>query len=169
MTIKQITSLSQSYRSELQSFAYHMTHDIDRAQDLLQEVNYQVIKNRNSFQPGTNFPAWVKRIIRNTFISDYRRTKRRARIIDQNRMPAGWFQKTSVPNMGERLLEEEDVNVLLSHLPKVHRQAFCLYCHGLSYQEIAVRSRVPIGTIKSRIFAARCLLKKQLGQRGIFA
>jgi len=169
MTIDQITSLSQTYRSELQSFALRMTHDLDRARDLLQEVSYQVIKNRNSFQPGTNFPAWAKRIIRNTFISEYRLKKRRADIMASNRMPEGWFHKTSVVNLGERILEEEDIGNLLKKVPEIHRHAFILYSQGLSYEEIAVRSRVPVGTIKSRIFAARKVLKKQLIQRSVSA
>jgi RNA polymerase sigma-70 factor (ECF subfamily) len=166
MTIEQINSLNQAYLPEFRKFALSLTHDGDRARDLLQEVSFQVVKNRNSFQPGTNFPAWVKTIIRNTFISDYRRTKRRTRILSQNRRSPRWLRDTSVLNTGERALEEDDVKALIDQLPQIHRQAFLLFFQGMSYREIATRCRVPVGTIKSRIFAARNLLKKKFRQRG---
>jgi RNA polymerase sigma-70 factor (ECF subfamily) len=66
-------------------------------------------------------------------------------------------------------LEEEDIDNFLQQVPEIFRHTFTLYYHGLSYQEIALRSQVPVGTIKSRIFAARCFLKKQLQQSGVFA
>ncbi|WP_020568844.1 RNA polymerase sigma factor [Neolewinella persica] len=169
MTIEEISSLNRIYYSDFQSFALSLTRDVDRAQDLLQEVSYQVFKNRDSFQHGTNFKAWVKRIIRNTFISDYRRKKRRERIIAKNQVPDGWLLEASVPNTAERILEQEDAYALISQLPKIHRRAFLLHFQGMSYREIALRIQVPTGTVKSRIFAARTLLKKKLRQRDIRA
>lgn len=166
MSIEQVSILNLTYRAEFQSFALRMTHDVDRARDLLQEVNFQVVKNRNSFQPGTNFSAWVKRIIHNVFISEYRRTKRRAKILDQNRVSDGWLNNRTTDNQGVRALEEEDVSALINQLPDVYRNTFSMYFQGLSYQDIATRSKVPVGTIKSRLHKARKLLKEQLGDYG---
>jgi RNA polymerase sigma-70 factor (ECF subfamily) len=169
MTIEQINALNQNNFPQSRLFALSLTRDEDRMRDLLQEVSYKILKSRNSFQPGTNFPAWVKRIIRNTFISDFRQTKRRARIISQNRVPSGWHRESTVLNTGVSALEEEAVKALIDKLPRIYRQTFLLYFQGMSYQNIAIRSRVPVGTIKSRLFTARTLLKKKLRQRGISA
>lgn len=164
MTIEQINALNQNHLPEFRTFAMYLTRDGDRAKDLLQEVNYRVIKNRNSFQYGTDFSAWVKRIIRNVFISDYRRTKRRSRIIAQNGLPADWTGNITVNNAGINTLEEEDVKALIDQLPRKYREVFLLYFQGMSYQEIAVWSGVPVGTVKSRLFTARSILKKKLNQ-----
>lgn len=169
MTIEEINNLSQANHAHFMSFALSLTRDYDRAKDLLQEVTYQVIKNRNMFQPGTDFPAWVRRIIRNVFISDYRRAKRRTDIIARNRLPAVWHGVSTVPNAGTRRLEEEEVLAVIDLLPDPFRLTFLRYYNGMSYQEIALRSGVPLGTVKSRLFTARGMLKKRLPRLGVSA
>ncbi|SER03882.1 RNA polymerase sigma factor [Neolewinella agarilytica] len=169
MTIEQINSLNQTHLPEFKTLALSLTRDGDRARDLLQEVNYQIFKNRNSFQYGTDFSAWVKRIIRNVFISDYRRTKRRREILAQYGLPTGFSSDLTVTNKGTDLLEAEEVTMLIEQLPCIYREVFLMHFQGLTYEEIAQRSQVPLGTVKSRLFKARSILKKKLNGRGLRA
>jgi RNA polymerase sigma-70 factor (ECF subfamily) len=167
MTIEQINALNQNHLPEFRMFALSLTQDNDRARDLLQEVSHQVFKNYNSFQYGTNFSAWVKRIIRNVFISEYRKVKRRKRIVNQYGLPASWTGDLTVSNTGIDALEEEDVMALIHQLPRIYKEVFLLHFSGLSYQEIAKRVDVPAGTVKSRLFMARSILKEKLRRRGV--
>lgn len=96
MTIEEIKYLGQSHQSEFRSLALTLTRDEDRARDLLQEAIYLVLKNRNSFRPGSNYVAWVKTIIRNTFISEYRRGKRRRELLDRDQPATGWLLDLSL-------------------------------------------------------------------------
>ena len=63
--------------SILYAFAVRLTKDEDDAQDLLQETAYKAFKYRKMYQPQTNLRAWLMTIMRNTFINEYRRRKRR--------------------------------------------------------------------------------------------
>jgi RNA polymerase sigma-70 factor (ECF subfamily) len=84
MTPHEISRLSHRFYPEYRSFALNLTRDEESAADLLQETIYLVLKNHERFTKGTNLQAWVKTIIRNTFISGYRKQKRRQEITDEN-------------------------------------------------------------------------------------
>ena len=163
MTISQISNLGDRHRAELTGFALHLTQDAHQAQDLLQEAAYLAIKYRDSYRPGTNFLGWGKTIIRNTFISGYRRVKRRAGLLDRNHPTQTWISATAVSNEAESNLATQEIMATIHALPTVYRIPFLLHYRGVKYQDISRRLGIPVGTAKSRVHTARVRLRAVLG------
>src|SRR6266511_993438 len=142
----------------LRAFAIPLSGNGDRADDLVQETLLRAIANIDSFQPGSNLPAWLFTILRNLFRSDYR--KRRREVEDDD----GSYAETlkSQPEQAGRL-EFEELPGALAKLPPDQREALILVgASGLSYEEAAQICGCPIGTIKSRVNRARGRLAELL-------
>ena len=116
------------------------------------------IANIDSFQPGSNLPAWLFTILRNLFRSDYR--KRRREVEDAE----GNYAKTlkTQPSQGAHL-EFEEFRVALDKLPQDQREALILVgASGFSYEDAAAICGCAVGTIKSRVNRARSKLSALL-------
>src|SRR6202162_5905654 len=95
----------------LRAFAISLSGNVDRADDLVQETILRALANIDSFQPGTNMPAWLFTILRNLFRSEYR--KRRREVEDATGMYAESMK--SQPEQGSRL-EFEELRTALAQL-----------------------------------------------------
>ena len=163
MTPREIQRLSHRFYPEYRPFALHLTRDEDTAADLLQEAIYLILKNHDRFGKGTNLQAWVKTIIRNTFISGYRKQKRRQEISEEHfHDQTDWMNVTVTANPAEAELGAEEINARIEALPPIYRRAFRLHFNGMKYKDIATLTDVPVGTAKSRVWTARKMLKGQL-------
>ena len=165
MTPREIQHLSRRFYPEYRPFALHLTRDEDTAADLLQEAIYLVLKNHDRFGKGTNLQAWIKTIIRNTFISGYRKQKRRQEISEEHFHDENdWMNKTVAANPAEATLGAEEIERRIEQLPPIYRRAFRLHYQGMKYKDVATLTGVPVGTAKSRVWTARQLLRdKMLG------
>ena len=152
----------QRHLPEFRAFALHLTHDEDRAGDLLQETVYLVLKNWRSFQQGSSFTAWAKTILRNVFINGYRRQRRRGDLLDRDRPQHAWLTDTTTANAAEGGFSTTEILRLIEELPEANRRAFRLHLRGYRYHEIARLTDSPIGTAKSRVHGARKVLRRQL-------
>ena len=150
----------------LHGFAYSLTKDYEEARDLFQETAYRVLKNRDKFSEGTNFKAWCFTIMKNIFINNYRKKKKANTILDKTDnnfyINSG---KHSVRNEGEANVMMEELNEMIAELESGFRIPFLLHHQGFKYQEIADEMKMPLGTVKSRIFFARKELKYQLKRK----
>jgi len=159
----------------LYGLALKMTRNEDDAQDLVQETFLRAYRFFDKYEPGTNCKAWLYRILKNTFINNYRRVHRRPREVDfdaieeiheQDLTPQG----SPHPNPEESLLNSilrDDVRRAFLDLPRTYREALALsLLGGLSYKEIAGVVGCPIGTVMSMIHRARKLMQKQLAVHG---
>lgn len=164
MTPHEINHLSHRFYPEYRAFALNLTRDEESAADLLQEAIYLVLKNHERFTKGTNLQAWVKTIIRNTFISGYRKNKRRQEIAEENLRPDDWMNKTTANNPAESSLGAEEIMSRIEQLPEIYRRAFLLHYNGLKYKDIATVTDVPIGTAKSRVWTARNMLREKVSR-----
>ncbi len=162
MSPKEIQQLSHGFYPEYRPFALTLTRDEDRARDLLQEAIYLVLKNHERFVAGTNVQAWIKTIIRNLFITGYRKSKRRQEIVQEDVPTSNWANRTIADNPALAALSAEDILAKVEALPQIYRRSFRLYYNGLKYQEIADITEVPIGTAKSRVWTARRLLRESV-------
>ena len=126
----------------------------DRADDLVQETLLRAIANIDSFQPGSNLPAWLFTILRNLFRSDYR--KRRREVEDAE----GNYAKTLKTQPAQNAhLEFEEFRAALDKLPQDQREALILVgASGFSYEDAAAICGCAVGTIKSRVNRARSKL-----------
>ena len=149
---------------QLYNFAHWLTRDREEAEDLVQETYAKALDGFPSFRLGTNFRAWMYRILRNTFLTS--RTGLKATItrsLDSEDEPepaaAGDTPETIVIEHSNRQL----VQSAIDELP-VHFREVLLLCdlEEMSYQEIAETLSVPIGTVMSRLSRARKSLRDRL-------
>lgn len=143
----------------LRAFAISLCGNVDRADDLVQETLLRAIASIDSFEPGTNMPAWLFTILRNLFRSEYR--KRRREVED----PDGGYAAT-LKAQPEQMSHVEFVEFqnALAKLPDDQREALILVgASGFSYEEAAHICGCAVGTIKSRVNRARNRLAQLLG------
>ena len=148
----------------LNNFAYSLTRDSEDAKDLYQETAFRALSNRDKFQPGTNFKAWLITIMKNIFINNYRR-KIKGGIVSDNSENQYFFNSVnnSVLNRAESVIMMKELNRMVESLDDSLKIPFLRYYHGFKYQEIADELHLPLGTVKSRIFFARKALKNMIG------
>ncbi|MGZ6186749.1 MAG: sigma-70 family RNA polymerase sigma factor [Candidatus Binataceae bacterium] len=135
----------------LRAYALGLTRSTSAADDLLQQTALKAWAAREQFALGTNFKAWIYRILRNEHISSFRGSKQAQVSIDT--VPEEFFARHG--DQETKLLTREvltAVNTLAPH----RREVLLLNCAGgLSYQEIAEALGCSIGTVKSRLWRAR--------------
>lgn len=143
----------------LKSFAYHLTNDKHKAQDLYQETAFMAYKNKDKFQEGTNIKSWLLTIMRNTFINGYRKKKRQR--LDFLPLMANDLPNNHTFNSAEdRIAEQEILSMINERLKDKLKEPFMMAHAGYKYKEIADEMHLPEGTIKSRVFMARDKLRQ---------
>jgi RNA polymerase sigma-70 factor (ECF subfamily) len=145
----------------LYNFAHWLTQNRDEAEDLVQETYAKALKGFSSFEQGTNFKAWIFRILRNTFLNS--RTGLRASTVPldtQDDDPALPVESETpetilIDRASERIMQEA-----ITELPVPYREVLLLCeVEEMSYQEIAATLTIPIGTVMSRLSRARRALR----------
>jgi RNA polymerase sigma-70 factor (ECF subfamily) len=145
--------------------ALRLTRSRDEAEDLAQEAIVRAYEAFERFD-GTNFKAWMLRIVTNLYINKYRQRQRGPQMgsLDEEGSHEPMSSEAEVP---DRILFDEalgaEVEGALSRVPEDFRMAVILSdIEGMSYQEIAEAMQVPIGTVRSRIARGRAILRKAL-------
>lgn len=137
--------------------AVSMTRNRADADDLVQAAVSNALAAQHSFTPGTNFGAWMFRILRNRFLSDIRR---RRDTCDMDNAPA---EALARPAAQEDSLALRELRRRLADLPADHRTALMLVTvQGMSYEEAAEVMNCAVGTAKCRVFRARRQLEAWL-------
>jgi RNA polymerase sigma-70 factor, ECF subfamily len=152
---------------QLYNFAHWLTQNREEAEDLVQETYVKALKGFSSFQLGTNFRAWIYRILRNTFFTSRKGLKVTVTVpLDFDEEDEG--RETAIErDTPEALLlarsSQELLQSAIAELP-VHFREILLLCEveEMSYQEISDTLAVPIGTVMSRLSRARQTLRNQL-------
>lgn len=150
--------------ARLYNFACWLTQDRTEAEDLVQETYVKALRGFGSYRPGTNFRAWIFRILRNSFLTS--RTGLRATRMDSLDEQESDVQPTT-SETPETLfvsqLESEAIQKALDQLPVHHREVILLCdMEEMGYQEIADLLAIPIGTVMSRLSRARRAMRKLL-------
>ena len=137
--------------------ALALTRNRTAAEDLVQDAVCNALSAQNSFIPGTNFAAWMHRILRNRFISNLRKRRDTTDIDD---VPAHTFA-TEAPHEDRLALKE--LGKAMTKLPADQREALVMVVvHGMSYEALAEATGCAVGTAKSRVFRARRQLESWL-------
>jgi RNA polymerase sigma-70 factor, ECF subfamily len=144
----------------LRRYAIALTHDRDRADDLVQDCLVRALAKQHLWQPDTDLRAWLFTILHNSRISDLRRSARDKR---HNEIAARSF--LPMPRHPDSQLELLDLDRGIAKLPERQRQALLLVgLEGISYEQAAGILGVPVGTLRSRIGRARESLRAQFGR-----
>jgi RNA polymerase sigma-70 factor, ECF subfamily len=153
---------------QLYNFAHWLTKNGADAEDLVQETYVKALKGFSSFQLGTNFRAWMYRILRNTFLTSRTGLKQTVTLPTdpEEREPIvpvdrGTPESILIDRSNQRLLQHA-----IEELP-VHYREILLLCEmeEMSYQEISEMLAIPIGTVMSRLSRARKALRSSLGMQ----
>lgn len=150
---KQLVALVPKLRIQ----ALALTRNRAAAEDLVQDAIANALAAQESFTPGTNFAAWMHRILRNRFISTLRKQRETTDIED---LPSSAF---AVSAAHEDRMVLKELSKALGRLPSDQREAlFMVVLQGMSYEEVAEATGCAVGTAKSRVFRARRQLQAWL-------
>ena len=137
--------------------ALALTRNRSAAEDLVQDAVCNALSAHASFIPGTNFPAWMHRILRNRFISNLRKRRDTTDIDD---VPQSTFATEAAH---EDRLALKELGRAMTRLPADQREALLMVVvHGMSYEALAETTGCAVGTAKSRVFRARRQLEAWL-------
>jgi RNA polymerase sigma-70 factor (ECF subfamily) len=150
---------------QLYNFARWLTQDKAEAEDLVQETYVKALRGFSSFQPGTNFRAWMYRILRNSFLSS--RTGLKTSVaLDQEESDVLPVENSTPESLLIEQADREMVQRALEGLAVPFREILLLCeVEEMSYQEISETLAIPVGTVMSRLFRARQALRAALRER----
>lgn len=146
-------------RKKLYSYALWLTNDVYLAEDLVQETMIKAYLNKESFVCG-NFMAWLRKIMRNHFVNDYRKAHR-IEFIDYSDVKAEFFCTECYV---EDEYDLEYINKALASHDENYGYMLGFYYMGYSYKEISEMFSLNIGTVKSRMHTLREELKIDLDE-----
>jgi RNA polymerase sigma-70 factor (ECF subfamily) len=165
LTAATFEELAMPLFDQLYNFAHWLTQDRAEAEDLVQETYAKALRGFSSFQAGTNFRAWIYRILRNTFLTSRSGLKANVPLdFDDSSEPSAG-PDTPETVMIERS-QQQVVQQALQEMPLHFREILLLSeVEEMSYQEISETLAIPIGTVMSRLSRARVALRNQLQQK----
>ncbi len=165
-------SQAMPYLDSLYNTAYRMTRSAEDAEDLVQETFFKAYKYYDKFEEGTNLKAWLFKILKNTFINNYRKRKLEPRSVDFAEIEDSFERIVRRDNTEQPADPEaeffhgvldDDVKRALDSLPYDYRMVVLLAdLEDFSYKEIAEILDCPVGTVMSRLYRGRKLLEKAL-------
>jgi RNA polymerase sigma-70 factor (ECF subfamily) len=150
---------------QLYNFAHWLTQNREEAEDLVQETYAKALKGFSSFQQGTNYRAWMYRILRNSFLTSRSGLKVKMTVpLEADDDGTELAIEAATP---ETLLlsrsDSEAIRKAIEDLPLHHREVILLCeVEEMSYQEISETLSIPIGTVMSRLSRARRTLRDLL-------
>ena len=165
------------FRAQLRKTALRFARSVDGAEDLLQDTYLKAYRHYGTFRPGTNLKAWLFKILKNTFINEYRRRKKAPVLVafadmeetlESALVPAHVaVTRTPEDEVVEASLDAE-VQRALAELPHPYRVVILLAdIEGYAYREVAEILSIPVGTVMSRLYRGRRFLERALLSFGV--
>ena len=165
--------LVRRYQRPISAYVYRMVGDYDAALDLTQEIFIKVYGSLARYRSEFKFSTWIYKIAHNCAVDHLRRHNGRELSLarssegDSYELPleSGRPSPEQETERKERKLEIEGV---VRALPAAYRELIILrHAQDLTYEEIVEVTRLPLGTVKNRLFRAREMMRQQFLQRGI--
>jgi RNA polymerase sigma-70 factor (ECF subfamily) len=158
--------------NSMYNFAYRLTLDSDDAKDLLQDTYLKAYRFIDSFQQGTNAKAWLFRILKNSFINDYRKKSKEPSKVDYQEVESFYnseeVDRQITPDLRVEALQDmigDEISEALNSLDVDFKTVIILAdLEEFKYDEMAKILDIPIGTVRSRLHRARNLLKERLSE-----
>jgi RNA polymerase sigma-70 factor (ECF subfamily) len=152
--------------ARLYQFACWLTQDRAEAEDLVQETFMKGLKSFSSYKQGTNFRAWMYRILRNTFLTSQAGLKADVSLDSEENAPLEPSSSETPESALLARVDNEAIKAALKELSVDFREIILL-CdfEEMSYQEISLSIGIPIGTVMSRLSRARRAMRTLLASR----
>lgn len=156
--------------NSMYNFAYRLTFDEDDSKDLVQDTYLKAYRFIHSFERGTNAKAWLFRILKNSFINDFRKKSKQPAKVDYQEVESYYnSDDVDVPITTDLRVDSlkdmigDEITIALNSLAVDFRTVIILCdLEGFTYEEMAKILDIPIGTVRSRLHRARNLLKEKL-------
>lgn len=146
--------LFNRYSDAMRRLFLHRSTSVEDTEDLLQETFIKVYVNLHRYSPTYTFGQWVYTIARNTHV-DFERSRQESLSLDEKFSAP----QASTPSPEDNLIslqQRSQIEHYISCLPEQYRQLFTMrFLEDYSYEEIAEKLRLPMGTVKTRIHRAR--------------
>jgi RNA polymerase sigma-70 factor, ECF subfamily len=158
----------RAYGTSLYPAALRMTRNAPDAEDLVQDTFVKALAASERFRSGTNLNAWLRRIMINTFISGYRKSRAEPRFVAGDaagsQLSCAESHDGSAEDQVVGHLLDPDVIAALRELPDRHRiVVYLVGVEGLGYRQVSALTGIPLGTVKSCLHRARYKLRTELG------
>ena len=158
--------------NSMHNFAYRLTFNSDDANDLVQDTYMKAFRFIDSFEKGTNAKAWLFRILKNSFINDYRKKSKEPPKVDYQDVETYYnsddVDRQITTDLRVETLQDmigDEISNALNSLDVDFRTVIILCdLEGFKYDEMAKILDIPIGTVRSRLHRARNLLKEKLSE-----
>ena len=167
MEITEITKLLLESREKLHKYACSLTWDWHSADDLMQETAIRVLRNAGKYTPGdgSGFYSWARKIMYRTFINGLKREQHYKLVEDMlpqtiDRLP--FANKLQTVCDSDSTVRVDDIYRDIDNLPGETGKVMRLLVDGHKYVEIAVMTKLPLGTVKTHIRLSREILKRML-------
>ncbi len=172
---QEFSRIAFEHMDAIYSTALRLARNEQDAEDLVQDTYMRAFRFFDKFEPGTNFKAWLFKILTNTFINSYRKKTRQPQRVDFDKVSYALPEEEKTDNHVKessprsfnpelyRKLFDDQITEALDRLTDDFRLVVVLCdIHGFSYKEIADIIGTPIGTVMSRLSRARKILQKIL-------
>jgi RNA polymerase sigma factor (sigma-70 family) len=166
MTTIEFNHQIASLKGSLELFTRKFTMNKMESEDLVQDTVLKALLNKDKFRMNTNLKGWLFTIMRNTFINNYRKSQQANTMLDDTKEL--YFLNVADDytfNAPDRTYEYEEIVNCVHGLNDSLLTPFKMHFEGYKYHEIAIELKVPIGTVKNRIFHARKEIQQKLASK----
>lgn len=146
---------------ELKKYAFHLTQNWNKTNDLLQETYKRVLYNADKFEDRGKFLCWVRTIMHNAFMNESKREER-YQVVEELFYTTSLARKGKTEDYQDCKIEIKDIYNAIDDLPGNASKVMRLLVSGHKYYEISVIMEIPLGTVKTRINISRAILKEKL-------
>lgn len=154
----------------LYNFGYRLTLNEDDANDLVQETYLKAFRFIETYQRDTNAKAWLFRIMKNSFINDFRKKSKEPDKTDYDEVEQVYNSEDAHYSATVDLRQEvfggilgDEITKALNGIPVDFRLIILLSdIEGFTYEEMAKIIGIPIGTVRSRLHRARNMMKDKI-------
>ena len=170
MTNTEFTSNYHKNLPAVKNFARKLTRNMVDTKELVQVAMVKAYKSKHTFREGSNFKNWIFTIVKNTFITQYNKRKKRG-VVSAPIEDLNFAVRTHYITKNRALsnIRIKELWRYIDTLSEKSKEPFKLYVQGYKYDEIAKNLNIPIGTVKSRINFARTKLKRIISRQNFIA
>lgn len=149
-------------QGKLRVYARQITGSRDEALDLLQETNLKVLECAVMYKDDTNFAGWAATIMKRLYLNKCNEWYTRSNEMLTDAIAKQWEASTDCSSDVESLYDVGVIMEIVEAQKGSYKEALKMFMNGYSYEEIATKEGIPMGSVKSRLNIVRNRIKNQI-------